>query len=54
MQPNSKKTGFCVSCRKNLIVSSIPEPQHERYLERIGAYNEYTLEEWRKEESVQW
>jgi hypothetical protein len=53
MQHSSKSTGFCVCCRQKLIVDCIPEPQHERYLERIGAYETYKLDEWCKGISVQ-
>jgi hypothetical protein len=54
MQTISKTTGFCASCRLKLIVSIIPPAQQERYLERIGAYEKYKLEDWRKGISIQW
>ncbi len=40
-QVESWNTGFCLWCRRELITGCIPEVQHKRYLERIGAYEKY-------------
>lgn len=37
----SRRTGFCLECRRELVPSHIPEIQHERYLRRIGSYDKY-------------
>ncbi len=41
LQVKSRETGFCMHCRSQMVIGCIPEAQHKRYLERIGAYEKY-------------